>query len=251
MCLSRPNGAGALWTCCICGYQTNSRDFCTSCDRIVCEKIPGGDIPLLVVGCPRSGTKYAAQILQVAGAEVGHEWLHAHGIVSCHMTVESPRWRIPSFDGRYCNLKHHLFKGILHQVREPLATIRSLCMWLRQPWAQLLLQVAETWTTARIDHCNQELAMRLYCDWNLLGSAISEWTYRVEDIAPGTEFEARVKRVIPGFSLRDEHIGVVPKNSNKTEGTLKPLDWAQLEEVQPVMADQCKRLGRRYGYKID
>lgn len=239
---------GVLWECCKCGYTNNYLEFCRQCDHVVCERMPGTDIPLLVIGCPRSATKYTAQLLQEAGAQVGHEWLFADGLVSCHLTVEHARWRVPGYDGRYFNLRHSLFRRILHQVREPLATIASLRHWVREPWAQLFLQVAEGVTTARIEQSPLELAMRIYVDWNYLAETVAERTYCVEKLVAGSatsEFLAEAA----GVDLCLKHYAKVPTNVNRTEGGKKRLTWDELAECSRSLAARCQEMGRRYGYK--
>lgn len=248
MCRYHATSLGTLWICCRCGYHTNSLEFCRQCDHIVCAKSPPDKIPLLVIGCPRSGTKYTATLLQQAGGQVGHEWLFADGLVSCHLTVEHNRWRVPSFDGRFTLPRHVHFARILHQIRAPLPTINSLRHWVREPWAALFLEVAAEVTTARSEQDPRELAMRIYLEWNTLAQSVAAASYRVEDLAPDTPALAMVTNALYGIHVGPEHFAEVPPNTNATEGRRARLTWGELRDVNHTLAASCHALGARYGY---
>src|SRR5688572_17821987 len=74
---------------------------------------------ILVTGCPRSGTKYMALLLQAYGLDVGHEEMGARGISSFSLAVTSE-------DGPWGPTRErYRFARVVHLVREPLATIAS------------------------------------------------------------------------------------------------------------------------------
>lgn len=248
MCQPRTSTLGSLWECCRCGYKNNSLEFCRHCNHVVCERLPAPGIDLLVVGCPRSGTKYAARLLQEAGAEVGHEWLFRSGLVSCHMTVEHHRWRVPGYDGRFFNLKHSLFRHVYHQVREPLATISSLRHWVREPWAQLFLQVAEETAGIKVEQPPLDLAMEIYYRWNLAAEAVATHTYRVEDLGPSSPASDMLGQAVR-IHVGVEHYAAVPRDVNKTEYRKRPLTWKELAMASRHLAARCQEMGRRYGYR--
>ena len=75
----------------------------------------------LITGCGRSGTMYMAKMLQSAGLDVGHEALGQDGVVSSIWAVADDWY--PSY---HQQRKRPAFDVVLHQVREPLATIGSL-----------------------------------------------------------------------------------------------------------------------------
>ena len=82
--------------------------------------------PLLITGTPRSATTYTSQKLRSLGMRIQNDWLFPHlphGRVSWIYAFEDPK----PF-GRVKDLSHNeKYLHVLHQVKEPLASITSMC----------------------------------------------------------------------------------------------------------------------------
>ena len=82
--------------------------------------------PLLITGTPRSATTYTSQKLRSLGIRIQNDWLFPHlphGRVSWIYAFEDPK----PF-GRVKDLSHNeKYLHVLHQVKEPLASITSMC----------------------------------------------------------------------------------------------------------------------------
>lgn len=128
-------------------------------------------VKLLVTGCPRSGTKYAATLLQELGLDVRHEQLGRDGISSWCLAVDAGAvpWGPPRRD--------LTFRTTIHQVRNPIDVIPSLSTLRTQSW-----QFAGLHTSCSLDEPLLLRSAKLWTQWNLHAQALASWRYRVEDL---------------------------------------------------------------------
>lgn len=82
-----------------------------------------GKRQFLVVGHPRSGTGYAAWLLQQRGFDVGHERMGEHGTSSWLFAVHQGPYPF-TFDNT-CRDRFK-FEQVIHIIREPVAAIASV-----------------------------------------------------------------------------------------------------------------------------
>jgi hypothetical protein len=224
------------------------------------------DKRLLVTGCGRSGTKYAAELLQKLGLDIRHEEMGEDGIATWCMVVESED--SPWGGGR----RNVQFAAVLHQVRHPLKVIPSLTTFTSPSWDFI----------ARHIPCavNEPLLLRAakyYYYWNLEAEKIATWRYRIETLP--NVFQEFCTRA--GVKPRRDALGSTSTlvNSRTTRRGLrwvrwildyvslgqstKKLDfmydhrdnyvgerftWDCLERVAPGWAKRIQEMAIRYGY---
>lgn len=200
---------------------------------------------LLVTGCARSGTAYTTQVLRAAGLEIEHEVLGRDGCVSWLMAVEAK-----TAPWRRAVRRELVFEHILHQVREPLASISScLATEPELTWDYVTQNLADVKAKNPIARCAE-----YWYYWNLKAGSVAEWTYRVEDIEQQwPEFQRRLGVSAP-FPRQ------IPKNVNCRKVKLrgrpdasvvdgKPLSWDDIADaVGPEFYKKVRLLAASYGY---
>ncbi len=200
---------------------------------------------LLVVSCGGGGTHYTARCLQNMGIHVGHEHVESHGYVGWPFAVGpyDSHGRIvykPPF--------HHTF----HQVRDPLKVIST---WINSGWASEIDHHAYIFIRGAIPEIKREDPTCVQCAkywyyWNLRAEEISEWTYKVEDLANViNEFEERLN-----VNLDKEVMLEVPKTTGRWAeagvGTVK-VTWEYLKGNLPKdLYTNIQNMAKRYGYPI-
>lgn len=187
---------------------------------------------LLITGCGRSGTGYAAKALQAIGLEVGHEEELANGI-SDWRAVGWPQSKLGEYD------------LVLHQVRHPLGTIASWHVVTRDAWrgAHDVFPYSLAREGSLLYRC-----MDFWVVWNSLAEGLCDATYQVErfgEVMPDL-LEAHVDLQLDWVNL-----GVVPLDYNTRKSQREHrgiLTWDDLHTEDERMA--CKVLGmaQRYGY---
>jgi hypothetical protein len=182
----------------------------------------------LITGCGRSGTKYTAKVLQKAGLDVQHEKPGRDGTVSSVWAVEDTWY--PGYHAQ----KRPEFDLILHQVREPLATIGSLTTALQGSW---------NWNARHIpiDPKAPSLikAARYWYYWNLKIEEIAQHRYRVEDMKDEWEFLC----MLLGCNCR---LPNVSKKTNSREHIR--VNWLRLSQAVPDIYTELRTMSERYGY---
>lgn len=131
--------------------------------------------PIIITGCPRSGTGYASKLFQYNGYDVGHERLGADGISS---------WEIASGDANsifgpsYTELVNKLGSfEMYHQVRNPIECISSMTSISEKSFEYIKKYILHYTTSSPI-----EVLMAFWIEWNTLAEKLSVKTYRLEDI---------------------------------------------------------------------
>jgi hypothetical protein len=125
----------------------------------------------LVVGAGRSGTKYAAYLLQSLGLDIRHEAAGSDGIVSWYLAADSDS--VP--DGPPSS--QFVFEHVFHQVRHPLCTIPSLASLRPDTWSFVARH-----TPCSLDDPLPARCAKLWLHWNEMAEAKAEWRYRIEDL---------------------------------------------------------------------
>lgn len=129
---------------------------------------------IIITGCPRSGTGYAAAFFRHNGIDVGHEEFGKHGISSwCLAAADNNSVWGPSFTEVKEKYKTSI---IFHQVRNPIDTISSLMTINHVSYSFM--------SKYMFPPCDGlEWCMYAWLQWNIMAEKIAEKTYRVEDIA--------------------------------------------------------------------
>ncbi len=80
----------------------------------------------LVLGHPRCGTGYSAELLKSYGLNIGHERMGADGISCWQYVIKDD---LPPFSQKDLNNKnrnHHKFNKIIHTIRDPFTALPSI-----------------------------------------------------------------------------------------------------------------------------
>lgn len=176
----------------------------------------------IITGCPRSGTLYTAKVLQTLGYDVKHERKSEVGTVDWTYPVKAEKYPHPEV--------------VLHQVREPLATIASMQTLQRDSWNCISKnsRVVSGWPLLR--RC-----AKVWLYWNLKTESLASWSYRIEDL-PNVWAEWCERLGVQGEYGQVAHL---PHTIHAREHG--PVTWADVEKATPL-AGEIKDLARRYGY---
>ena len=190
----------------------------------------------MVTGCGRSGTKYLSKIFRLAGYDIAHEKLGRDGIVSASLVPDTNKvpWG-PSF-------REVPEMPIVHQVREPLATIASTTTGHPKSW--LFMQKH---TSMKQDDSTLLKAMKFWYEWNLMAEEKACFTYRIEDIE---EVFPRLLATggFPTTNYDKDIFKVVSKKVNSRPH--KTYTWEDLEKEDKKLASKIMLLAERYGYEV-
>lgn len=197
---------------------------------------PGARL-LLVIGCPRSGTRSFARMLQNAGVRVGHERVGIHGTVSSYFAVDDDYYQGPHQATRD-RLSAFRFEHLWHIVRDPLATISSISFGMPPSWWDW--QRRHTW----IDR-EKIGALGAACEFvlkwtDICEKANPEWVVRIED------WKEKWPEVARRLGIEVEPL---PDFSKANALHPKPkLTYDILSEREPVYVERIRKLASRYGY---
>jgi hypothetical protein len=212
--------------------------------------------PFVVTGCARSGTKYAAELLNALGIPCGHESVFRPGIGrpttpgTDELQGDSSWLAAPYLDG--------LGPGtvVLHQVREPLAVVRShlgFHFFAEPPPSGAGYVAAVRTACPEVFDPPDELrrALRYWESWNRLvedgarRAGLRYRRYRLEDMdAPLlAELAGLLGHRPRGRRLR-KVLGEVARTTN-TWGTTPLLSW---DAVPDPERRSVRRLATEYGY---
>lgn len=158
---------------------------------------------IIIIGCPRSALRFIADTFTQAGLDVKHEQHGEDGIASWKRTNQEPPEGVL----------------VLHQFRDPLATISSMQVISDNSWSYLIEE-----TSAEESQDVVERGMRVYLDWNRLAEERADYSYRVEDIDNEWETLSGLAGV-PGVPLPD-----VDREKNSRKQKYIPLLWSDLGE---------------------
>lgn len=187
--------------------------------------------PILVTGCPRSGTRFASRMFrEVFGMMVGHETELGHG---------TSDWRY--VDPRY---KKDHFKIIFHQVRYPLDVIGSL--HTITPQSMRLMEkniVPLKGTDPLLLKC-----MKYYYHWVTEAERMADYSYQVENVEDKEIINkiadlVEVKPDMSAFSRLSKF-----ENSRRDHPKYKEIIWDDLEEVDKKLYNSILEISQKYNY---
>lgn len=186
---------------------------------------------LLIIGCPRSGTLFAARyFIKHFKMKIGHERIDKDGVSAWMMAVEPKNLGYP---WGYCK-SDILFSHTLHQVRHPVKTISSLFSIHNRSW--LFIE----------DHIDisgmsmLEKAMKFWLEWNNICESKADYTYRLEDI---DNYANKISSII---GVRYQHGGIIDSNTNSRKHP--NLTWQDLKKENEAIYNSIVEKSAAYGY---
>ena len=211
---------------------------------------------LIIVGCPRSGTKYVSELLKLNNINVGHEEWGRNGVVSwmvasrdnrslygpsyskvmsnVHKAVNGEiigKWPSKGYNKRY-SARNPLMKQpkIVHQYRDPLDCISSLTSLGDASWDFLNKYLNFELVLGPSPNI-VEKAMLVWYEWNLRCEKLATLTYNIKEVR---EVYTTLDNV-----LEDTKIG-----------TRKHViyDFDDLKYKNHTLATKIKELYRKYEY---
>ena len=171
---------------------------------------------LLIVGCPRSGTKSAA-----THYEVGHENPNGRGISSWYLVPQDPEIPFHTY------MDKDQFDRVIHIMRNPLDTIRSMYTLMDVSW-DFLNKHTGCFVT--------DTPFPLRKPRNQLGTAAWAWVhwYRmIEDTWPDREI------------VKVESLSVWENRRQRIRG---PITMEELKDVRPKLGGEIEAIGRKFKY---
>lgn len=212
---------------------------------------------LLVTGCGRSGTAYAAVVWRAVGLDVRHEMpvpphgtMGKDGMASWYMAVDDPR---PPYGP---SARGYAFDLVIHQVRDPLRVIPSVAQfilnnapsraYIERNAPATRLGVRDAFRPRRDRLLLQ--ATRYWFHWNLLAAAKAQETIQVERLVPSLpRLCARLGVALPSEGM--DGIGTdINARSNYVGGVPWSVDWNDLERLDRRLCRNAVELATSYGY---
>jgi hypothetical protein len=213
---------------------------------------------LLITGCGRSGTFYAAEVWRSLGLDIRHErpvpphgTMGRDGVASWFMTVDDPN---PPFGPSTAG---YTFDFVLHLVRHPLKVIASVAQFILQ-WGHaspryMEHHAPETQLTSE-EHAlepKQQLilrAARYWYHWNLLAQGKADETVQVEKLILKLPWLCESLGVECELSIADR----VSKSTNARWQYVREdpwlVQWTDIETLDPALCKKIRDLAAFYGY---
>jgi len=200
---------------------------------------------LVITGCGRSGTGYAAAILNRCGLRCGHEDVF-------NASTSTPSFRGFDADSSWLAVPwlHKIQCRAVHQIRCPLSVISSFVgigFFSKSP-KNKLLAVVNKYDGAILATNDPVLsAIAYWVRWNMAAEQRTQFRYRVEDLDPGV-----VVRMLGGRGRVSNDrilsaIATTSKTTNHRDHDVS-LGWDDLPRSS--ITDHAKWLSERYGYAV-
>jgi hypothetical protein len=193
----------------------------------------------LITGCPRSGTGYISTVLARAGVRSGHECVYG--------PVQVGPWKNVQVEVSWLAAPSLPLPGVpsAHQVRHPLAVMRSLVgigLFTRQTKFREFAE--ETCPALREELTPTAKAARMWCEWTRMTDSSAQVCWRVEDAAEYAEEIAVFVGVAPEVIAKA--ISETPTDVNHRRRA-ESLDLESIPE--PLWAEVIRR-AKLYGYPL-
>jgi hypothetical protein len=190
---------------------------------------------ICITGCGRSGTTFSSKVLKQMGLSIGHERLRKDGISSWYLVSKNKK--VPL--GPSLHDLRKMDKVIIHQVREPLASISSMLSTGSPSWRFLSGEIPIS-----IKNDSKILrAMKYYYYWNLQTEDIADVRIKAENFLQEIEKTLLKHQIL--FSTNNVTINKGTKVNTRKHAK---LTWADLENEDEALASKISLLGKKYGY---
>jgi hypothetical protein len=215
---------------------------------------------LLITGCGRSGTFYAAELWRLLGLDICHERpvgphgkMGEDGAASWLMAANDPN---PPFGPSATDYE---FETIIHQVRHPLKVIGSVAQFIlaKGQFAPdyIARNVPETQITAdeKILNEKQQLilqAARYWYYWNRLAWKKATCTVQVENMEQELQNLCELLHV----EYQEDVLENIGSNINNRHVYLNEelwqIDWEDLKNLDAEFTDEIQNLAASFGYNL-
>jgi len=198
--------------------------------------------PIIIIGCPKSGTQYISKLLTHLGLDIIHEaqctcasgrdgrvsWLYGAGFYAIPFDGEPP-------------LSTYINPIILHQVRNPLNTMSSCQKISEAAWDYI-----SKYIPIKPEYSLPRKCLYLYYYWNTRCEHLAEYTYRIETLEE--EWNIFCNKINHSELIEKKKlIKDIPKNVN----TAKPyhqFTWGELLDIDEFITVEVMKLAERYNY---
>jgi len=199
-------------------------------------------VRVLITCCGRSGSVFTSKLLQRLKIPVGHEVSAEGGCVGYNW----PIWL------------HEKYDAILHQIREPLACIRSLTTIRTAIFKMVARNAGEVDRPKGItdDEWLIVRAMNYYVRWNQKSREAATWSYRVECLKRNDpvylEWGRRLD--LPEDVLKAVH--GLSRNTNTRKDkpdqyTYPEVNWEILQGLHPQLFEEVAIMAQEHGYETN
>lgn len=185
----------------------------------------------LITGAGRSGSTYITRVLRRCGLDVGHHKLGRDGIVCGFYCFDVKKYPVKSHP-----VPRPEFDVLLHQVREPLASIASIQTGRSWKWTGQFLPIPRD-APVLTKSCYNWLIFNEEAERQAL------WTYRIEDLKG---VWADLQRVLCFDKDYDSAIFNVPLNVNTRQHD--SITWQDAKLAAPEIYGDIREAAKRYGY---
>lgn len=198
---------------------------------------------ILIVGCPRSGTKYISQVFKKAGLSSTHENDKGKDVVV--------GWRYAASGKAFCYHFRHIcrfyteFTQVWHQVRNPVKVLRSLpALGDYRNWAHIV--------DSRLglgDRRSLEYGMQFWLSWTRRCDDMCDWRYRVEDVQDGSKVW---RKMCKRLDLGEQGLPPVSQRNNTRvkHKRYRSVTLADMRAADPGLAGKVIRRAKKYGYDL-
>ena len=200
----------------------------------------------LITGCGSAGTKYISRVLKRLGYSMPHERMGHGGSVSFYAVGLQEDIRAD-------------FDVILHQVREPIASISSIHtmrFWEMDEVSLSGVNILKTMPQLRDENYTLQCAKYWYW-WNLAAEKMSSQTYRIEELTSGNNPEMfkcwrdTLQLSAVGYAdFLDAMQSTKKTNTRVKRSEYREISWGSLAALDPHLTDKIRSLASRYGYGV-
>ncbi|WP_334142960.1 hypothetical protein [Rhabdothermincola sp.] len=205
-------------------------------------RLPRSMLPeFVIVGTGRCGTAYIAKLLREMGVRCGHEAVFSKRGVTASRTLQGDAsWLAVPYLAHYRGV-------VLHQTREPMATINSF-VGVHRFSQQLDPKRSISFVAKHFEITGDEVAdsMRWYVDWNERCEPYALLRYQVEQVPERIGEILRTLGLTVEQARIDQALAAVPTTTNtKTRAALAFDDLPA-----GPLRDRLARTAERYGYEL-
>jgi hypothetical protein len=197
--------------------------------------------PLLVTGTPRSATVFASELLKSHGMLIHNDWKapERDGAVSWIFAFEDPNNFGPA------RTQGKTFGHVLHQVKDPLGSITSMCtepVFTRE--LNFLRRHINFTSSMESPRHKSRGVLEFWVRWHTFLKEMEFPAYQIEQVEAEDIF--RIAGLEQLYHNRSSKGNVASKTN--TRGHRSSFTWDQLYTIDPDMATEAWKLAHYYGY---
>lgn len=187
----------------------------------------------LILAASRSGTKHTADLLCSLGLDFGHEQIRPDGAIGWQYAALN-RYNEKQGDQHAVD-----WDIVLHQVRDPLLSIRSMASHGDHMMRFISAEVGYPMKD------RLRLSMAYWLKWTQISMARATWSYRIEDLNNVSIWAEFLERMhIPHV----DHPGTSTTTNTRPKRPKWALTWDDLAQCDVSLAGQIKVLAEDFGY---